>query len=256
MAAEDIGSLYNTKVPGYEDAADIQAAFKLFLYGSSSYDETNTDPTQLPNPSLARHLQDLADNITALDERGIGSIYSATEPTSPVDGLIWVDSDAVPTNISSGNSVYVDYQNTNDFSQNVADLASLKYSDGTTDLVGIISVTTGFSKVLVELTGNIQTSTATDEEAYIMLQRSTDNGVTWVDVKNLQVSALEEENAILQNIYQPFTRKVLDTHGVSAGSSVQYRFVNNTAAVIGGSPNTIRQFFTDVSSLLILKEVA
>ena len=105
MAAEDIGSLYNTKVPGYEDAADIQAAFKLFLYGSSSYDETNTDPTQLPNPSLARHLQDLADNITALQDQGIGSVYSATEPTSPTDGLIWVDSDASPV-IASGNIFY------------------------------------------------------------------------------------------------------------------------------------------------------
>lgn len=107
MASEDIGSLYNTKMPGYEDAADIQAALKLFLYGSTAYDETNTDPTQLPNPSLARHLQDLADNITALEEQGIGSIYSDTEPTSPADGLIWVDADASPV-VSSGNIFYQD----------------------------------------------------------------------------------------------------------------------------------------------------
>ena len=256
MAAEDIGSLYNTKMPGYEDAADIQAALTLFLYGSTSYDATNTDPTQLPNPSLARHLQDLADSIATIDERGVGSSYTPTEPTSPEDGFIWVDSNAVPTSISSGNSVYIDYQNTTDFTQNIDDLVSLKYSDGTTDLVGSISVTTGFSKVLIELTGNIQTYTATDEEAYIMLQRSTDGGSNWTNVKNLQVSALEEENAVLQNIYQPFVRKVLDTHGASVGTTVQYRFINNTAAVIGGSPNTIRQYFTDVSSLLILKEVA
>lgn len=256
MAAEDIGSLYNTKMPGYEDAADIQAALKLFLYGSTSYDETNTDPTQLPNPSLARHLQDLSDSITSLESQGVGSIYSATEPSSPADGFIWVDSDAVSTPFSSGNSTYIDYQNTTDFTQSVNDLAPLKYSDGTTDLVGSISVTTGFSKVLIELTGNIQTYTATDEEAYIMLQRSTDGGSSWTDIKNLQVSALEEENAVLQNIYQPFVRKVLDTHGASVGTTVQYRFINNTAAVIGGSANTIRQFFTDVSSLLILKEVA
>ena len=105
MASEDIGTLYNTKMPGYEDAADIQAALKLFLYGSTTYDENNTDPTQLPNPSLARHLQDLADSITALQEQGIGSIYSATEPTSPTDGLIWVDADATPV-ITSGNIFY------------------------------------------------------------------------------------------------------------------------------------------------------
>ena len=105
MAAEDIGSLYNTKMPGYEDAADIQAALKLFLYGSTAYDETNTDPTQLPNPSLARHLQDLSDAITTLEDQGLGSLYTATEPVSPQDGLIWVDSDAsVP--IVSGNIFY------------------------------------------------------------------------------------------------------------------------------------------------------
>ena len=105
MAAEDIGSLYNTKMPGYEDAADIQAALKLFLYGSTAYDTANTDPTQLPNPSLARHLQDLSDAITTLEDQGLGSLYTATEPTSPQDGLIWVDADAsVP--IISGNIFY------------------------------------------------------------------------------------------------------------------------------------------------------
>lgn len=105
MAAEDIGSLYNTKMPGYEDAADIQAALTLFLYGSTAYDTTNTDPTQLPNPSLARHLQDLADSIATIDERGVGSSYTSTEPTSPEDGFIWVDSSASPA-VMSGNIFY------------------------------------------------------------------------------------------------------------------------------------------------------
>ncbi len=100
MAAENIGSLYNTKIPGYEDAADIQAALKLFLYGSTSYDVNNTDPSQLPNPSLARHLKNLQDGINTLDELGTGSKLSATEPTAsqlPLNGeipngFIWVDS--------------------------------------------------------------------------------------------------------------------------------------------------------------------
>ena len=92
MAAKDIGSLYNTKIPGYEDSADIQAALKLFLYGSTTYDTTNTDPLQLPNPSLARHLKNLQDGIDTLSDKGIGSTYSATEPTSPDDGFIWMDS--------------------------------------------------------------------------------------------------------------------------------------------------------------------
>ena len=92
MASEDIGSLYNTKIPGYEDAADIQAALKLFLYGSTSYDTTNTDPTQLPNPSLARHIQGLVDRVEDQENLGVGSEYSNTIPALPEDGYIWVDS--------------------------------------------------------------------------------------------------------------------------------------------------------------------
>ena len=94
--AENIGSLYNTKIPGYEESADIQAALKLFLYGSTTYDTANTDPTQLPNPSLARHIQAIADRVTAQENLGIGAEYSATKPTSPVEGYIWVDSGSTP----------------------------------------------------------------------------------------------------------------------------------------------------------------
>lgn len=108
MAAENIGSLYNTKMPGYEDAADIQAALKLFLYGSATYDTTNTDPEQLPIPSLAYHLKSLQDDIDAVDLKGIGSDISATEPTSPTDGFIWVDSS---TSFGAANGAVVAYQN-------------------------------------------------------------------------------------------------------------------------------------------------
>ncbi len=98
MAAEDIGYLYNTKIPGYDDAADIQAALKLFLYGSTTYDANNQDPDSLPNPSLARHLRNLQVGINTINELGTGSVLSATEPQmGPLvqeipDGFIWVDS--------------------------------------------------------------------------------------------------------------------------------------------------------------------
>lgn len=98
MAVEDIGSLWNTKQPGYEDAADIQAALKAFLYGSYDYDQTNTDPTQLPNPSLAKHLQGLDDRITDQETLGIGSDYLTLSEiaaiVSPEDGYIAMASDS------------------------------------------------------------------------------------------------------------------------------------------------------------------
>ncbi len=98
MAVEDIGGLYNTKQPGYDDTADIQAALKAFLYGSYTYDTTSTDPTQLPNPSLARHLQDLRDDVTTLENQGIGSDYLTLAQiaaiVSPTDGYIAMASDS------------------------------------------------------------------------------------------------------------------------------------------------------------------
>jgi hypothetical protein len=95
MASENIGSLYPTKMPGYDDAADIQAALRLYHYGSSSYDPANTNESQIPANSIAGHLKALDTRVDAVEGNGIGSEYTATEPTSPEDGFIWVDSDSV-----------------------------------------------------------------------------------------------------------------------------------------------------------------
>ena len=94
MASENIGSLYPTKMPGYDDAADIQAALRLYHYGSVSYDPSNTNPTNLPANSVAGHLKSIEGDIAALEALGLGSDYLAAEPTGVMDGFIWVDSDA------------------------------------------------------------------------------------------------------------------------------------------------------------------
>lgn len=105
MASELIGNSYPTSVPGYEDAADIQAALRLYHYGSSSYDITNTDPELLNANSIAGHFKNLSETIATLDtreeNRGIGSVYQSAEPTEIQDGYIWVDSDATVGNIPS-----------------------------------------------------------------------------------------------------------------------------------------------------------
>ena len=69
MAAEDIGELVPTKIPGYSDAADIQAALRLYHYGSYTFDINETDPTQLVNPSIAYSINDLQDQIDSLDQQ-------------------------------------------------------------------------------------------------------------------------------------------------------------------------------------------
>ena len=63
MASENIGNLYPSKIPGYEDAADIQAALRLYHYGSTTYDINNANTSALLNPSLAYTLNDLQEQI-------------------------------------------------------------------------------------------------------------------------------------------------------------------------------------------------
>jgi hypothetical protein len=105
MASELIGNSYPTAVPGYEDAADIQAALRLYHYGTSSYDITNVDPELINANSIAGHFKNLSETIAALDDReatrGIGSLYQANEPNQIQNGYIWVDSDATVGNIPS-----------------------------------------------------------------------------------------------------------------------------------------------------------
>lgn len=96
MASESIGNLYPTSIPGYDDAADIQAALRLYHYGSSSYDITNTNTSNLIANSIAHHLYNLANTIAVLDAReqtrGIGSSYQSTEPGDVPNGYIWMNS--------------------------------------------------------------------------------------------------------------------------------------------------------------------
>ena len=89
--------VYNTKVPGYDDAADIQAALKLFLYGSTSFDPAAVGAIDnLPNPSIARYIKVMQDEIAALEALGLGSSYGA-EPTDPTAGYVWMPSDPTLT---------------------------------------------------------------------------------------------------------------------------------------------------------------
>jgi hypothetical protein len=70
MAVESIGVLYSTKIPGYADNADIQAALRAYHYGSYSFDTSETVAANLINPSIAYTLNNLQGQITGLDPSG------------------------------------------------------------------------------------------------------------------------------------------------------------------------------------------
>ncbi len=103
MAAESIGVLYSTKIPGYADNADIQAAFKLYHYGSTDYNIANANTAILVNPSIAYTLNDLQGQITALDPAGS---VSKSIIDAKGDLLVGSANDTVD-NLSLGTNGYV-----------------------------------------------------------------------------------------------------------------------------------------------------
>lgn len=67
MAAESIGTLVPTKIPSLSDQADIQAALRVYHYGSYTFDTAETNAANLVNPSIAYTINSLQTQITNLD---------------------------------------------------------------------------------------------------------------------------------------------------------------------------------------------
>ena len=84
MASESIGAIYPTQIPGYSDNADVQAAFRLYHYGSTSYNTANTDVNNLVSPSIAHTLNSLQEQITTLTSPRETAAISATAATGTV----------------------------------------------------------------------------------------------------------------------------------------------------------------------------
>jgi hypothetical protein len=103
MASELIGTLYPTQIPGYADNADIQAAFKLYHYGSTEYDTSETDPEELVNPSIAYSLNDLQVQIDALDPAGSVSLSIIAAKGDIIVG----QSSGVVDNLTVGSNNYI-----------------------------------------------------------------------------------------------------------------------------------------------------
>lgn len=88
---ESIGSVFQTQIPSLSENANIQDALKIFHYGTKT---VPTNASQLIPNSIAGHLQSANLRIQTLEQLGIGSEYSPTEPTVKVDGAIWVDANS------------------------------------------------------------------------------------------------------------------------------------------------------------------
>lgn len=88
---------FNTQIPSYGDAADIVAALRLFLYGTTTPPATTA---QILPESIAHYLQEIKDDIEIINTRGVGSAVTNNAPTTPIEGYVWMKK-----NSSASNSV-------------------------------------------------------------------------------------------------------------------------------------------------------
>jgi hypothetical protein len=120
MAVENIGSLFPTKIPGYTDAADIQAALRAYHYGSYTFDTAETNAANLINPSIAYTLNDLQTQIDNVDISAAvakadfnakGDLLSASANDTPLllsvgaNGRILTANSATPTGLEWADSL-------------------------------------------------------------------------------------------------------------------------------------------------------
>ncbi len=128
MATESIGALIPTAIPGYADAADIQAALRAYHYGSYSYSPANTSPGSLVTPSMAKTIYDIQQDIVDLENRPSSGGDVAVNVPVPGDftpsgipnGYIWVDQDGtIGGQPISATSVFTNSVPTSDLSTGV-----------------------------------------------------------------------------------------------------------------------------------------
>jgi hypothetical protein len=92
MAQESIGALVQTAIPALSNAADIQAALRLYHYGSEAYNPANTSTASLVNPSIAYTLNNIQTQINSISSEGItdsiftakGDLLSASASSTPL----------------------------------------------------------------------------------------------------------------------------------------------------------------------------
>jgi hypothetical protein len=190
MAVESIGALVPTKIPGYADAADIQAALRAYHYGSYSFDTSETNPANLINPSIAYTITNLQTQITTLGDDYVdedvltakGSLISATAASIPAEltvgsnnefliansatstGLQWTSTLASPTITSPIVTGLTLNDSSIIFEGSSADAfeTTLTVTNPTADRTITFPDTTGTVALLTQVINNTLTSTTGD----------------------------------------------------------------------------------------------
>jgi hypothetical protein len=185
VAVESIGTLVPTKIPGYADAADIQAALRAYHYGSYTFDVNESNAANLINPSIAYTINNLQSQITTIGDDYVdedvltakGSLISATAASIPAEltvgsnnqfliansatatGLQWTSTLVSPvvTGLTlNDSSIVFEGSTANDFE------TTLTVTDPTADRTITFPDLTGTVALLSQVINNTLTSTTGD----------------------------------------------------------------------------------------------
>jgi hypothetical protein len=190
VAVESIGTLVPTKIPGYADAADIQAALRAYHYGSYTFDVSESNAANLINPSIAYTINNLQSQITTLGDDYVdedvltakGSLISATAASIPAEltvgtnnqfliansatstGLQWTSTLASPTITSPIVTGLTLNDSSIIFEGSSADAfeTTLTVTNPTADRTITFPDTTGTVALLTQVINNTLTSTTGD----------------------------------------------------------------------------------------------
>lgn len=191
MATESIGDLIPTAIPGYADAADIQAALRAYHYGSYAYSPANTSPANLVTPSMAKTIYDIQQDIVTLENRPSSGGDVATTAPVPGDftpsgipnGYIWVDQDGtVGGQPTSATAVFTTTAPTSDLSMGViwVDKDATSITENPFIATAILSAKGDLIVASANDTASILNVASTN--GYVLnVNSATASGLAWVD---------------------------------------------------------------------------
>lgn len=192
MAVESIGPIFETKIPGLADAADIQAAFYAYHYGAYTSVATTAG---IITPSMAKILKDIHQDIADLEARpssGGDATSSAPvagdfTPSGIPDGYIWVDFDgSMTSSVIGATAVY----NNNAPTSNLTGGLIWVDKDATTSTTGNPFI----PQAIIAAKGDLLAGSANDTVVvltvgsngqYLKADSSTTSGLAWSDPGDL-----------------------------------------------------------------------
>lgn len=116
--AENIGSLFPTKIPTYEESADIKEAIRLYHYGAPSgtgsgeYNPNNAVLGNVVRESVAGQFKFINEELADIREAGYGSVYDDVAPTvmpngdDLVNGFVWMNSASSASALNGAVAIY------------------------------------------------------------------------------------------------------------------------------------------------------